>query len=137
MACTETNSTLRIFSEDVDPSKIGEILGVEATHTIPRDLNSKSRPRRENHYWSWDSRGQVESTDNSEHITAIIKLLEGRSIALEELRGMGCQTDICNYWVGNGQGGPSLDVEMLGALHKLGLPIWWDTYFDHDGVSDK
>jgi hypothetical protein len=50
---------------------------------------------------------------------------------------MGCHTDISNYWVGNGQGGPSLDVEMLGALHDLGLPIWWDTYFDHEGDSEK
>jgi hypothetical protein len=28
-----------------------------------------------------------------------------------------------NYWVSNGQGGPSLDVGMMGELHELGLAI--------------
>ena len=137
MACTETYATLRVFSEDVEPAKIGEVLGLEATDSIPRDLNSKYKPRREAHYWAWESRNKIESTDNAKHIAEIIKLLEGRSAALEKLREMGCQTDISNYWVGNGQGGPSLDVEMLGALHKLRLPIWWDTYFDQEGDSKK
>ncbi len=49
---------------------------------------------------------------------------------------MGCQTDICNYWVSNGQGGPSLDVEMLGALHDLGLPIWFDMYFEREDETE-
>ncbi len=43
---------------------------------------------------------------------------------------MGCQTDISNYWVSNGQGGPSLVVDMMGELHERGLPIWWDMYFE-------
>jgi len=56
--------------------------------------------------------------------------VSGRSDALEKLRDMGRQTDISNYWVSNGQGGPSLDVDMMGELHEPGLPIWWDMYFE-------
>ena len=137
MACTETYATLRIFSTDVDPRKISEILGIEATHAEPRDLNAKYKHRRENHFWSWETRHQVESTDNAEHVAEIIKLLEGRTTTLESLREMGCHTDITNYWVGSGQGGPSLSVEMLGALHDLGLSISWDTYFDDEDESEK
>jgi len=136
MACTETYATLRIFSTDLHPDKIGEILGVEATHTTPRDLNAKYRAHRDYHFWSWETRHRVESTDNVEHLAEIIKCLDGRSAALAKLREMGCQTDISNYWVSNGQGGPSLDVDMLGALAKFGLPIWWDMYFDREGESE-
>jgi len=137
MACTETYATLRVFSTDVDPGTISEILGIEATRAEPRDLNAKYKHRRENHFWSWATRHKVESTDNAEHVAEIIKQLDGCASSLERLREMGCQTDITNYWVGNGQGGPSLSVEMLGALHRLGLSIWWDTYFDQEGDSEK
>ena len=137
MSCIETYATLRIFSADLHPDEIGEILGIEPTKTIPRDPASKYRPRRECNFWSWETRDRVQSTDNAEHLAAIIKQLEGHSAALQKLRDMGCQTDISNYWVSNGQGGPSLDVEMMGVLHELGLSIWWDMYFgseeEHEG----
>ncbi|MEM7430997.1 MAG: DUF4279 domain-containing protein [Pseudomonadota bacterium] len=132
MACTETYATLRIFSTDLHPDKIGEILGIVATHTRPLDPDSKYRPRRENHSWSWETRKKVDSTDNVEHLAAVIECLDGRTVALKQLRDMGCKTDICNYWVSNGQGGPSLDVDMMGTLHGLGLPIWWDIYFESE-----
>ena len=137
MSCIETYATLRIFSADHHPDEISEVLGVEATDIRPRDLNSKYKHRRESHFWSWETRDAVESTDNVEHLAAIIRQLDGRSDALRKLRGKGCQTDICNYWVSNGQGGPSLDVEMMGRLHELGLPIWWDMYFEADGEREE
>lgn len=136
MACTETYATLRIFSADVHPDKIGELLGVEATRTVPRDPDSKYRVRREWHMWSWQTRDVVESTDNTEHLAEIVRQLDGRSQLLRELREMGCQTDIFCYWVSNGQGGPSLDVDMMGNLHELGLPVTWDMYFGGEDESD-
>ena len=137
MSCIETYATLRVFSVDHHPDEIGKILGMEATDTHPRDPNSKYRPRRESHFWSWETRDHVESTDNVEHLAAIISQLDGRSDALQKLRDMGCQTDICNYWVSNGQGGPSLDVEMMGRLHELRLPIWWDMYFEAESEREE
>lgn len=132
MACIETFATLRIFSTDLYPDKIGEILGVEATHTELLNPNSEYRPRRENHFWSWETRQTVNSTDNTEHLAAMIECLDGRAATLQHLRDLGCKIDICNYWVSDGQGGPSLDVEMMGILHELGLPIWWDVYFESE-----
>jgi len=87
--------------------------------------------------WSWQTRRIVESTDNTGHLTEITNQLDGRSDALHKLRDMGFQTDIFNYWVSNGQGGPSLELEMMGNLHELGLPISWDMYFsDEDEPND-
>ena len=55
--------------------------------------------------------------------------MDGKEIALRHLRERGCDIDICCYWVSSGQGGPSLDVQTLERLARLGLPIWWDVYF--------
>ena len=132
MTCLETFATLRIFSEDLDPSKIAEMLDLESTKSIPRDKDSRYRPRRDTNYWSWETRDFVDSTDNNEHLSEIVRVLDGRSERLAKLRNSGCQIDICNYWVSNGQGGPSLDVAMMSALCKLELPIWWDIYFEKE-----
>lgn len=86
--------------------------------------------------WSWQTRELVESTDNTEHLAEIVKQLNGRSKSLRKLRAMGCQTDIFCYWVSDGQGGPSLDVDMMGDLRELGLPVTWDMYFGGEDESD-
>jgi hypothetical protein len=137
MTCIETFATLRIFSTDVHPDEISAVLGFAATRTRPRDPNSKYRHKRENHIWAWETHDHVKSTDNAEHIAAIISQLDGRADALQTLRDKGCEIDICNYWVSTGQGGPSLEPDMMGDLHRLGLPIWWDVYFEEEGEREE
>ena len=136
MACTETFAALRIFSEDVHPDEMSSILGVSASRTIPHDPSAKYRVRREMHYWVWQTKN-LDSTDNEQHLAAIIEKFRDRSDALEALRDKGCQTDISNYWVSNGQGGPMLELEMMAALCELGLPIWWDMYFEDDDGTES
>ena len=137
MACTETFAALRIFSEEHHPDTISEILGVVASRTIPRDPKAKYRVRRETHYWVWETRDFIESADNEEHLTALIEEFRGRANALAKLREMGCQTDVSNYWVSNGQGGPILEVDMMAEFVRLGLSIWWDVYFEDQEDSDS
>ena len=55
----------------------------------------------------------------------------------ESLRNAGCETDICCYWVSTGQGGPSLEVATMEELARLGLPIWWDVYFDGSARTNR
>src|SRR5262245_16075460 len=124
--CLETHATLRIFSEVLHPEVIGRRLQIESMDMLPRDPASRSRPRREKNYWGWCTRGVVDSTDNVAHVAAVISLLEAKGNVLDELRLEGCEIDICCYWVSSGQGGPSLDVDMMQSLCKLGLSIWWD-----------
>ncbi len=45
---------------------------------------------------------------------------------------MGCQTDIVNYWVSSGQGGPYLSVATMQSLTDLNLPVWWDMCFGEE-----
>ena len=117
MTCLETYATLRLFSDDVHPDRVTELLGISPTETIPRDPAGKYRVRRENHLWRLESRKRA---------------------ALDELRSLGCEIDIVNYFVSSGQGGPELDAPTIDALSQLRLPIWWDIYFgDESEYSDK
>ena len=129
MTCLETFATLRIFSDSMHPDEIERILAIPGTKKIPRDPSSPYRPRRETNLWEWCTREIMDSTDNSAHLAALIDRLVPRGHALGELRARGCQTDICNYWVSSGQGGPWLDIGTMRTLVDLGLPIWWDVYF--------
>ncbi len=130
MACTETHASLRIRSADVHPDVISGVLGLAATHARARKPNSKYPHERKQHFWSLSTEREVESTDSEDHIRKIVDVLLSRKAALEKLREMGCEIDIANMWTGNGQGGPSLDVPLLGKLYELRLPIWWDNYFE-------
>ena len=129
MSCLETHATLRIFSESLHPDEVSRILGLAATRPSPKEPDSKYRPRREYHYWSWSSDSQVHSQDGLEHIRAVTAIMGGKDEQLKQLREAGCEIDVCCYWVSSGQGGPSLEISDLAALSALGLPIWWDVYF--------
>ena len=129
MSCLETYATLRIFSQTMHPLEISRVLGLEATRSKPLDQNSKYRTRRENNFWAWSTRTQLDSENGLEHIRALLDALAGRQQKLEELRSSGCDIDVCCYWVSSGQGGPLLDVSALSELARLGLEIWWDVYF--------
>jgi len=133
MTCVETYATLRIFSRTLHPAVISGSLGIDATDPVPLDPASKYRPRCEVNYWGWCTRQHVASkTDNSLHIAALLALVQGKAAELEQLRSVGCETDICCFWVSDGQGGPSLDVAVMRELARLGLGIWWDVYVDSE-----
>ncbi|WP_078059776.1 DUF4279 domain-containing protein [Xanthomonas massiliensis] len=129
MSCLETNATLRVFSESLHPEEVSSIWGLSATRPRPKEPDSKYRPRRECHYWSWSSDSQVHSQDGLEHIRAITAILRDKGGQLEQLREAGCDIDVCCYWVSSGKWGPSLEVSDLNSLSALGLAIWWDVYF--------
>jgi hypothetical protein len=128
MACLETFATLRIFSESVSPEEIGRILGILGTKTRPRNPESRYRHQRESHYWAWCSAENLNSTDGLEHVRSVIERVSDKNLQLQQLRALGCELDVCCYWVSDGQGGPMLDVNSLFNLSRLGLEIWWDIY---------
>ena len=78
----------------------------------------------------------MKSTDNNEHLAEILRQLDGRSQALHNLREMDCHTSIFCYWEFNAQGGISLDLDIMGRLYELGLPVTWDVYSDDADESD-
>ncbi len=135
MTCIETYATLRIFSATMHPKVIGETLVLDATDTIPIDPSSKYRVRRETNYWCWSTQHRVASTDNAEHLAAILEAFGDKQGQLQALRDSGCETDISCFWVSTGQGGPSIEVATMGELAQLGLPISWDIYFERGATE--
>ena len=129
MTCLETYASLRVFSDSVLPENITKRLDITPAKSLPSDPVSKYRHRREHHYWDWESKVVVQSQDGIAHVRAIIEVLRGKEAILDQLREDGCEVDVCCYWVSSGQGGPSLDLDVLTDLARLGLPIWWDVYF--------
>jgi hypothetical protein len=132
MSCIETYVTLRIFSEFMQPEEIGAILGIKATRALARDLESRYRPRRECNFWAWSTQEKDVSLDSVAHINVIVTLLKDKRECLNTLRARGCKIDLMSYWVSNGQGGPSLDIQTMKSLCDLGLEIWWDIYFHNE-----
>ena len=121
----------------MDPESIGNLLGVLPTSTLPIDLTSRYRRRREWNLWRWSTETIIESCDNLEHLRAIIERLNGRENQLATLRAQGCQTDIFCYWISSGQGGPYLDISTIRALATLGLDIAWDMYFGDESEYNE
>ncbi|WP_020412740.1 DUF4279 domain-containing protein [Microbulbifer variabilis] len=132
MACTETYATLRIFSDEMHPDDIEKHIGIKSTDSVPRDLNSKYKSRREFNFWSRTTENDLNSTDNVEHLEFLLSLLKGKESRLSFLQDSGCMTDIFCRWDSTGQGGPSLSVAMMNELVKLGLSVSWDMYFDDE-----
>ncbi|MDN3637697.1 DUF4279 domain-containing protein [Simiduia curdlanivorans] len=132
MACTETYATLRIFSDEMHPDEIEKYIGIQSTDSVPRDPNSKYKPRRELNFWSRTTEVDLNSTDNVKHLELLLSLLNGKEGELSSLRDSGCSTDIFCRWDSTGQGGPRLSVAMMKELVKYGLGISWDMYFDEE-----
>ena len=130
MACTRTYSTLLIFSEEVTPDEINKSLGFFAHDIWVKDPEHKYQHRRERNIWKWTTTNLCTTIDNTEHLSLILKQLEGKESILEALRNKGCETKITNFWDSTGQGGPCLSAEFMRRLSALGLDILWDMYFD-------
>ncbi len=128
---------MRIFSQHVDPGEIGRTLAIEGTRLRPIQPASKYKHERDYHHWSWSTEKLVEGADGEVHLSAITSLLHGKREQLDELRAKGCDIDIFCYWVSSGQGGPSLNSELLLAIGGLGLSISWDVYFGEEADYKK
>ncbi len=135
MACTETFSTLLIFSVDIPPEEISAALELKATDIWVKDPTHKYRHKRERNIWKLCTDKLCSSVDNLEHIEVILNQLDGKEAALQELRDLGCVTRITNYWDSDGQGGPSLTPLLMQKLSDFGVEILWDVYFDDESET--
>ena len=132
MTCTRTYATLRVFSKDMHPNDITEVLGVVPTGSRPIETNSKYKNRREFHLWKYTTEKLSDSVDNLKHLELILSALKGKEQQMRMLHEQSCVTDIFCFWDSTGQGGPSLGVELMEQLVKHGLEISWDIYFDNE-----
>jgi hypothetical protein len=131
--CTRTYSTLRIFSDEVDPESVSKTLGFEPTDSFRTgDVHCQGKLRRKTNGWFFCTESSMDSKDTEEHIDLILAKLDGKGEAVATLQAAGCYLDIFSFWTFDGQGGPSLTAEQMLMLGKLGIAVCWDVYADEE-----
>jgi hypothetical protein len=132
--CGDTYATLCIYSEDLRPVEITEMLGVEPTKAQkkgeicwPRKAVCKVNA------WFLSSKDRVESKDSRRHIDWILDQVSDKSNIFESLRRKGCRTEVSCYWLSmSGHDGPILSPAQMKPLAACGLDCWYDIYFSSD-----
>jgi|GEM_PF-550760 hypothetical protein len=131
--CVETFSTLRVFSDQVDPERITKLLAIEPTESFRMgEARGAKGHRNKAHGWFYSTEGISDSRDTRRHIDLILDALNGRTDAVHLLQKEGCRFDICSYWDSIGHGGPSLLPHQMARLAELEIEIWWDVYFSSE-----
>ena len=128
--CLETYSTLRVYSDDLQPGEITEILGLQPHRSFAKgDAFGTSDRRRKATGWFYSTKNLVRSRDTRRHIDEVLAALEGKRDATKALIERGCKLDIMSYWLSIGQGGPAVESEQMQRLADLQIGVWWDVYF--------
>jgi hypothetical protein len=131
--CLRTYSTLRIFSDQLEPEEITRTIGIEATESFQKgDVHGQGKLRRKANGWFYSTKKECSSRDGRRHIDLLLDLLEGKDGAVVDLRSKGCALDITSFWDSTGQGGPWLMPDQMLKLGSLGLEVWWDIYFSDE-----
>ncbi|WP_405834404.1 DUF4279 domain-containing protein [Streptomyces sp. NBC_01176] len=128
---TWSAGSIRITSRTVSVHEISGRLGITADQQFERDsLMSPRNPtsaRRETSVWIRRS-GLPEDTDLTDHVRALVELLDGRR---EELAGLSvdCVLELLlGFGSESGQGGCVLPAHLLAEVGALGLDIVLDLY---------
>ena len=132
-SCRKTYSTLCIYHDDLDPDRVSERLSLAPTRAQRRGDIRKQLKDRTWRYpvgaWFLCSEGVVASKDARRHIDWILDKVQGKEPVLQDLRNVGCRTELRCFWVSaGGSGGPALDPTIMQRLASLGLELQFDFY---------
>ena len=131
--CVETHSTLRIFSDELAPDEITEVLKIEPTKVFRKgDSHGRGRFKRKTNAWFYSTEKLSTSRDTRRHIDLILGALARKIHLLKKLHRKDCKIDIVSFYRSVGQGGPWLMPQQMLKLGKLGIHVWWDIYFADD-----
>ncbi len=131
--CLRTYATLRIYSGDIAPKEISEILELEPSRVWNKGSTETAVPRKQNG-WFLTSRGEVESLDTKRHVDFILNQLASNKTYITGLTAQGLQVDIMCLWqsANKSEGGPSLLPAQMLMLAEMGIAIAWNIYVDNN-----
>lgn len=138
--CERTDATLRIYSEEITPLQVTELLGVAPTSSvtkgqrIPTKVFDEFRLGKVNG-WFLSSEGVVQSKDLRRHLDWLLDRLDGSAEGMRKLQQrQGVRMCVyCIWWSKYGGGGPNLWPEQMRRLADLNLECCFD--FQHYGVE--
>jgi hypothetical protein len=129
-----TNATLRIFADELDPDAVSAEMGMVSDKSHKKgDVSGVRTPVvKKGGYWSIiSSRHIAASADTNEHIQWLVDAVAPRLAMLATYKGRGWTVDV---WIGIhtsvGHGGPTLRADVLARLAALGLDVNMDLYPD-------
>ena len=130
----DTNVTLRMFGDDLDPEVITSEMGLRPDRSHKKgDVQGARTPVVRKHgYWSiTSSKHMAASVDTNEHIEWLVALVAPKLNQLSGYKRRGWTVDV---WIGLhtsvGHGGPTLHPNVLARLAGLGLDVNLDLYPD-------
>lgn len=133
--CERTCAKLRIYGNDLDPSAITKLLGIQ-----PSDSQKKGETRKNSYDrilvfkiggWFLSSEDHVQSKDVRRHLDWILNQLVPKKEQLLQLQEtIGITMDVnCIWWSAFGDGGPTLWPEQMGLLAELNLECGFEIAF--------
>jgi len=131
MQIKSSGAVLRIVSENKSIDDISDSLNTRPTRCfIKGQLFSKRNPnskKRENNIWLLES-GLKESESLELHIQQLISFIKEKQGAFKKLK-LDCEIEImCSFSSGNGQGGFTLNHELLQELTESGIDLVVNLY---------
>ena len=132
-SCSNTYATLRIYHDNLDPSRITRVLDIE-----PSQVQVKGQVVTGNYSrvftppiggWFLTTEDMVVSKDLRRHVDWILERLTGKDELLKNLQAEGNWMDIFCLWLSTeGHGGPTLSPSIMRRLAELELEIGFDLY---------
>jgi hypothetical protein len=126
-----THAFLRIEHESADPSEVTAVLGIVPTISQATANAGNAMTGPHGKVWVLASPCSVNSRDVMDHFKWLIDAIGPRGPQLKMLRERGYQMKIYCLWIGRkgGYGGPRLTPDLIGALAKLEVEVWFDVGF--------
>ncbi|HXM23923.1 MAG TPA: DUF4279 domain-containing protein [Terriglobales bacterium] len=141
-SCERTCAQLLVYSDDLHPSAVTDLLGISPTKYAARGEKSPPNslglaPIGRVNGWFLSSEEHVQSKDLRRHLNWLIGQLQPRASALRQLQAKPRVRMYvsCPWWSNDGGGGVSLWPEQMLALAALNLEctIVFADYSDEGG----
>ena len=130
-----STASFRVSGDLLDPEKVGERLGLEATvmgsKGEPKSLRNKNMWRNKSLWRSsiWLLKCPLSNKlPVDDHLKWLLDRLEPKQDEVFSLAQQFRIDFFCGFSSGNGQGGFTLDSILLARLAKLGIPLILDLY---------
>jgi Domain of unknown function (DUF4279) len=130
----DTNVSLRILGDDLDPEIITREMGMSPDQSHKKgDLHGVRTPVVRKHgYWTiTSSKHMAASAETNEHLEWLVASVAPKLNLLSAYKSRGWIVDV---WIALhtsiGHGGPNLRAEVLARLASLGLDVNLDLYPD-------
>jgi hypothetical protein len=120
-------ASLRVFSQSLNAAELVQALGEPTVSRAAGDPVRQRGPKRGQSLWRLESKLH-ENTPLDQHIAALLDAIDAHREGFDAIRQY-CEIDIfCGIFSGGGQGGFTLEPDLIRRVAELGLAVGFDIY---------